>query len=126
MARGSTLTLNAGVRWSLYSPPWETNGMQTSTTVKLGDWFDQRAANAAQGIPSSAMPLLQFDLSGPANGKPGIYDWDYTNVAPRVSAAWTPESGGGLAEAPDGRQAAGGARRLLGGLRPGGLRTDEH
>jgi hypothetical protein len=92
---GSTLTVNAGVRWSLYSPPWETNGMQSTPTVSLGDWFDQRGANAAKGIPASAMPLFQYDLSGPANGKGGLYEWDYTNIAPRVSAAWTPEAAGG-------------------------------
>ena len=90
-----TLTLNAGVRWSLYSPPWETNGMQVSPTANLGDWFDQRAANAKAGIPASAIPPFQYDLSGPANGKGGLYPWDYRNVAPRVSAAWMPVAAGG-------------------------------
>ena len=91
----STLTVNAGVRWSLYSPPWETNGMQTTPTVSLGDWFDQRGANAAKGIPARAMPLFKYELSGPANGTGNYYDWDYTNFAPRVSAAWSPEPAGG-------------------------------
>ncbi len=92
---GSTLTLNAGIRWSLYSPPWESNGMQSTPTIALGEWFDERAANAAKGIPASAMPLFQYELTGPANGKGSLYRWDYTNVAPRVSAAWTPTPGGG-------------------------------
>ena len=92
---GSTLTLNAGIRWSLYSPPWETNGMQSTPTISLGDWFDQRAANAANGIPANQMPLFRYELSGPANGGGSLYNWDFTNFAPRVSAAWTPEAAGG-------------------------------
>ena len=92
---GSALTLNAGVRWSLYSPPWETNGMQVTPSVSLGDWFDKRAANATVGTPASEMPLFRDHLSGPANGRGNLYNWDYTNVAPRVSAAWTPEAASG-------------------------------
>ena len=92
---GSTLTVNAGVRWSLYSPPWETNGLQATPTVSLGEWFNQRGENAAKGIPANQMPLFQYELSGPANGKGNLYNWDYKAFAPRVSAAWTPEPAGG-------------------------------
>jgi len=90
-----TLTIGGGVRWSLASPPWETNGLQVAPTASLGEWFDQRGANAAKGIPASAMPLFGFDLAGAANGKKGFYDWQYGNVAPRVSFAWTPAPSGG-------------------------------
>ena len=34
------LTLTGGVRYSLYSPPWEVNGLQVAPTVSLGEWFD--------------------------------------------------------------------------------------
>lgn len=84
------LTLTGGLRWSLYSPPWETNGLQVAPTVSLGEWFEQRGANAAKGIPANAMEPFQFDLAGKANGKKGFYDWQYKNFAPRVSVAWTP------------------------------------
>lgn len=85
------LTVTAGLRYSLYSPPYEVNGYQVAPTVSMGEWFDQRVQNAANGIPSSASPLVQFDLAGPKNNKPGFYAWDKNNFAPRVAIAWTPK-----------------------------------
>ncbi len=85
------LTITAGLRYSLYSPPYEVNGFQVAPNISMGRWFDQRVQNAANGIPSSASPLVQFDLSGPANNRPGFYAWDKNNFAPRVAVAWTPK-----------------------------------
>ncbi len=84
------LTVTAGVRYSVYSPPYETNGLQVAPTVSMGQWFDTRAANALKGIPSSASEIVTFDLAGPKNGKKGFYDWDKNNIAPRIALAWTP------------------------------------
>ncbi len=84
------LTLTAGVRYSLYSPPYETNGMQVAPTVSMGQWFDQRMANMKAGIPSSASEIVTFNLAGPKNNKPGFYAWDKNNFAPRIALAWTP------------------------------------
>jgi hypothetical protein len=84
------LTVSAGVRYGLYSPPWEVNGQQVAPTVNLGEWFAQRAANMRAGIPSSASERITFVPGGPANDGPGFYAWDKNNFAPRVSAAWTP------------------------------------
>ena len=84
------LTLTAGVRYSLYSPPYEVNGYQVAPTVSMGQWFNQRMENMQNGIPSNASELVQFDLAGPKNGKKGFYDWDKNNFAPRVAVAWTP------------------------------------
>ncbi|HQR37231.1 MAG TPA: carboxypeptidase regulatory-like domain-containing protein [Blastocatellia bacterium] len=85
------LTINAGVRYSLYSPPWEVNGLQVTPTIPLGEWSAQRIANAATGVPSSASPAVTFNLAGPANGQPGYYPWDKNNFAPRVSVNWSPD-----------------------------------
>ncbi len=90
------LTLSYGLRYSLYSPPWETNGLQVAPNMSLGEWFDIRTSNAAQGIPANAAPDIVFDLAGPANGRPGYYDWDKNNFAPRVSVAWSPGATEGL------------------------------
>jgi hypothetical protein len=90
------LTLTGGVRYSLYSPPWETNGLQVAPSIPLGSWFDTRRQNMLKGIPDNVLPPLTLDLAGPANGKKGFYDWDYTNFGPRVSAAWTPHATKGL------------------------------
>jgi hypothetical protein len=93
------LTFTYGVRYSLFSPPWETNGLQVSPNVNLSNWFALRGQNMLQGIGSSAAPLLSFNLAGPANGKPGFYDWDYKNFAPRLAVAWSPGASEGLLKA---------------------------
>jgi len=87
---GDKLTLTGGVRYSLASPPYETNGLQVAPSISLGKWFDQRAQMMAQGIPDNTLPALSFDLAGPKNGKPGYYSWDKNNFAPRFAAAWRP------------------------------------
>ena len=84
------ITITAGLRYSLYSPPYETNGLQVAPTVSMGQWFDQRVANMNAGIPSNASEIITFDLAGPKNNKPGFYAWDKNNFAPRVAVAWTP------------------------------------
>jgi len=90
------LTLTFGVRYSLFSPPWETNGLQVTPNVSLSDWFQQRTQNMLQGLPASAVPRLSFDLGGPANGKPGFYNWDKKDFGPRVAFAWSPKAQSGL------------------------------
>jgi hypothetical protein len=89
---GDKLTINGGLRYSLASPPWETNGLQESPNVSLGERFKQREEMMARGIPENTLPDIQFVLAGPENGRKGFYDWDKNNFAPRVSAAWTPTS----------------------------------
>jgi hypothetical protein len=84
------LTVNYGLRYSLLSPPWETTGTQVAPTFSLGKWFKQREFNMEHGIGSGADPIVQFGLAGPANGKPGYYNWDYHNFAPRLSFAYNP------------------------------------
>src|SRR5262249_47036632 len=49
----SNFTVTLGLRWSLYSPPWETNGLEVTPTVNLGQWFNQRAVHMNQGRPSN-------------------------------------------------------------------------
>jgi hypothetical protein len=91
------LTVSAGVRYSLYSPPYEVNGMQVAPTTSMGQWFDNRAAGMQQGIPSNQnSPVVTFDLAGKANNRPGFFETDKNNWAPRFSAAWTPHAETGL------------------------------
>ena len=93
------LTVTYGLRYSLFSPPWETNGLQVSPNVSLTDWFNLRAQNMEQGIGSSAAPLLSFNLAGPANGRPGFYNWDTKDFAPRLAIAYSPGATDGLLKA---------------------------
>ncbi len=88
---GENLTFTAGVRYSLFSPPWEVNGLQVAPDIDLGELAELRRANMEAGIPDNQLPLVRFDLAGPANGKKGYYDWDKNNFAPRFALAWTPQ-----------------------------------
>jgi carboxypeptidase family protein len=92
-----TLTLTLGLRYSLFSPPWETTGQQVVPNLNLSQWFTGREHNQENGIGAYADPAVSFQLGGKANGKPGYYNWDYKNAAPRVAFAWAPRfSGDGL------------------------------
>ena len=90
------LTLTLGLRYSLFSPVWETNGLQVCPSPSLGKWFGQRALAGANGIPSSQDPLLTIDWCGRANGKNGYWNWDYGNLGPHVAFAWAPNKTGGF------------------------------
>jgi hypothetical protein len=90
------LTVTFGLRYSLFSPPWETNGLQITPNVNLTDWFNQRGTDQLQGIGSNASPLISFNLGGPANGRPGFYNWDTKDFGPRLALAWSPGSSEGL------------------------------
>jgi hypothetical protein len=91
-----SLTVTAGIRYSLFSPPYEVNGLQVAPTISMGQWFEQRRQMMRQGIPSHQSPIVTFDLAGPKNGRRGFYDWDTNNWAPRISVAWTPRAEGGF------------------------------
>jgi hypothetical protein len=93
---GQNLTVTAGLRYSLFSPPWEVNGEQVAPDRNLGDVLELRRSNMLAGIPDNTLPIIRFDLAGPVNNKPGFYAYDKNNFAPRVAAAWTPKSDGGV------------------------------
>lgn len=87
--------VNLGIRYALYSPLAESQGLQVNTHVPIGEWFELRRANAAAGLPASAAPSLAYLLAGPRHGRPGFYGWDRNNLAPRVSIAWSPSTEAG-------------------------------
>jgi Carboxypeptidase regulatory-like domain len=90
------LTITGGVRYSLYSPPYEVNGLQVAPSISMGQWFEQRVENMENGIPSNRSPIITFDLAGPKNNKPGFYAWDKNNFAPRIAVAWNPTAESGF------------------------------
>jgi hypothetical protein len=85
----SNLTLTFGLRYGLSRPVYETHGLEVRPTVPLGDYFNQRLAGAAAGNPFNDPVVI--NLSGPANGKPGMYDWDKGGWQPRAAVAWSPK-----------------------------------
>jgi outer membrane receptor protein involved in Fe transport len=40
------LTVTLGLRHSIYSPPYEKNGVQVAPIISLGEWFETRGSNA--------------------------------------------------------------------------------
>jgi len=88
------LTLTLGLRYGLSRPVYETGGYQVAPNQKLGDYFERRAASAAQGVPYNE--LLQFELAGPKNDANGFYGLDKNNFQPRLAAAWSPDFKGGF------------------------------
>lgn len=85
----SNLTLTIGLRYSLSRPVYEKNGFEMRSNIPLSDLFAQRLAGASAGTPVNT--LITFDRSGPANGRPPLYDWDKNNFQPRVALAWSPD-----------------------------------
>ncbi|MBZ5527477.1 MAG: TonB-dependent receptor [Acidobacteriia bacterium] len=92
-------TLTYGLRWSLFPPPWETNGLQTSPTFGLGTQFAKNVANMNQGIGYGAEPPIAFQLGGPANNGPGFYNLEKKDFSPRLSFAYSPRPKSGLLKA---------------------------
>ena len=84
------LTLTAGLRYGYTTPPWEVNGLQARTTTDIQEWFFQRIQNMNAGIPSSASPLLAWELAGKVNGKPSWYNPNHKDFGPRLALAYTP------------------------------------
>lgn len=84
------LTITAGLRYSYYTPIWETNGFMVGPSFDVENWWNQRQADMYAGRPTDAMAPLSWDLAGRANDKPSLYNPDKNDFAPRVAIAWAP------------------------------------
>ncbi len=87
-----SLTLNFGLRYENFRPPYEANGLQVDTTVPLNQYFAQRNGLQLQGVPANQMSdfTLSYALNGPVNGKPSWWKPDNANFAPRFGLAYAP------------------------------------
>jgi len=92
----SNLTVTAGLRYSYYTPVYDTRGAMVRPTVDMRDWFNRRQRDMYAGIPSDAAPLIGFDLAGKANNRPAWHDPDRNNFAPRMALAYSPSFKSGV------------------------------
>ena len=88
-----SLTLNLGVRWELYTPPYEAQGRGLAPVGGAGAVFGISGngfgslfnPNAAAGSPTLIQQI------GPDTPNPGkqLFNTQYKNFAPAVGLAWT-------------------------------------
>ncbi len=92
-----SLTVTAGIRYSLMPPFYEANGQQVSPNVRLGDWFDLRGGLAQQGKSQMEAGRISFVPSDGPGGRP-LYDYHKKNFAPRLAIAYSPQGSDGLSK----------------------------
>jgi hypothetical protein len=89
-----SLTVTYGLTWGVQMPPFEVNGLQTmvvdASTGKLIIADQLLAAKQAGALNGQVVnPTLGFTPIK-ATGRKYPYEPDYTNLGPRLAAAWNP------------------------------------
>lgn len=94
-----SLTLSYGLRYQLYSVPYETSGIEsvqvnanTGKPYGFDDYFQTRLAQSAAGQSGiNSLPFMQYVLGGKANhGASGYYQPSYKDFAPRFAFSYNP------------------------------------
>ncbi len=91
------LTLSYGLRYQLYSVPYEVKGDESvpvaspSNGIDLDTWINDRIAyDAAGNISNTGLPIYSYVLGGKANHGPNMYAPSYKDFSPRFAFAYTP------------------------------------
>lgn len=86
-------TLDYGVRYQLYSVPFETRGNQSVQNTSFDQYFGARLAQSKAGISGdTAVPFITYQLGGKANSGPNVYSPNYKDFAPRLGFAYSPQT----------------------------------
>ncbi len=92
------LTLDYGVRYQLYSVPWEVHGDESvPTQIPLNTYIADRIAYDKAGDSTNSntgLPFYSYELGGKANHGPNLYNPSYKDFAPRLGFAYTPYTDG--------------------------------
>jgi hypothetical protein len=91
------LTLTYGLRYQLYSVPYEAHGDESvpittpSNGIDLNTFIKDRVAQSAAGDSSNTgLPIYSYVLGGKVNHGPNFYAPSYKDFAPRFAFAYTP------------------------------------
>jgi hypothetical protein len=92
----SELTISYGVRYQLYSVPYEAGGDESVQNTSFDKYFAARQVQSAAGISgNNAVPFISYNIGGKANNGPNLYSPSYKEFAPRFSFAYNPRSSRG-------------------------------
>jgi hypothetical protein len=85
------LTLTYGLRYQLYSVPYEVHGDQSIQNFTFDSYFNARRAQSAAGTSGpTAVPFITYNLGGKANNAAPLYSPSYKDFAPRFAFAYNP------------------------------------
>lgn len=84
------LSFTVGLRYSYYTPIWDTTGSQVRPNVNVQDYWNRRQADMVSGVPADRTAPLAWIPAGRANDAPAWYGPDRNNFAPRASLVWSP------------------------------------
>jgi len=96
----SSLTVTFGLTWGVQLPPYDPTGK----TAMMIDTGTGKIIDSESYLNSKKAAALNGDVFNPtvgyvpikATGRKYPYDPDYSNVGPRLAAAWNPSFGDGL------------------------------
>ena len=93
----NNLTLTYGLRWSYQTVPYERDGFEATSNIKIDPYFATRVQAGLDGVSSNtSAPLVTYNLAGKGNNAPGFYSPTWRNFSPRVGFAYNPNFKDGL------------------------------
>ena len=85
------LTVNYGLRYMLYSVPYEENGAESVENYSFDQYFNARLQQSQAGASGdSSLPFITYRLGGKANNGPNLYAPSYKDFAPRLGFTFAP------------------------------------
>lgn len=92
------LTLSYGLRYQIYSVPYEVHGDESvPTPINIDTFINDRLEYDKTGNASNSnngLPFYTYTLGGKANHGPDMYKMPWKDFAPRVAFSYSPYSSG--------------------------------
>lgn len=90
----NNLTLSYGLRYQLYSVPYEAHGEESIQNTTFNQYFAAREAQSRSSISgNTSLPLITYNLGGKANNAAPLYKPSYKDFAPRFAFSYNPAKG---------------------------------